>query len=169
MKILMIAAILSIGLSASAAPEVFGPRDIDIKLGELATMPLGLKVSHTPEAVQPTFSGPSGNEWLHQTTVVSEVGPVKIVEYGYFVERNGNWYHAAGTVEGYEANDFAERFGCPDAKLIPGKAYTYKWNRSLKDNQPEQSAKWYFIGVDAEGNRVKGEALVILQGGFNGC
>ena len=169
MKYLVIVAVLAVGLSAFAAPEVHGPRDVDITLGELSGLPEGLVVSHTPEAVDPSFAGPVGNAWVHRTTVASSVGPVTIVEHGYFVERDGHWYRAAGSEGALSGNDFAERFDCPGARLEAGAAYTDQWNRSIKENVPEQAARWYFIGVDAEGQRVKGEATVVLRGGTDGC
>lgn len=173
MKYLITMSVLLIGFTAAAAPEVFGPRDVDMTLGEISGLPEGLTVTHTPEAVEPSFSGPGGSEWYHRTTVTSTVGPVTIVEYGYFVEREGHWYRAYGLDGGYTGEDFAKRFGCPDAKIQAGKTYTNEFTRSTMDRGPEQAAVWYFIGVDAEGNKVKGEATVTLRGngsgGSDGC
>ena len=163
MKFLMTAAILLIGLSATAAPEVFGPRDVDFKVGELGSLPVGIEVHHTPETVHPTFTGPSGSDWLHATTVTASEGPVTIIEYGYFVDRDGHWVHAYGLDQAFTGKEFADRFTCPEAMLQPGESYTFEWNRSLMDGRAEQRGLWYFIGVDAEGNRVKGEATVILR------
>lgn len=168
MKFLITATILMIGLSAAAAPEVFGPRDVDVLLVDISNLPDGLTVTHTPDTVEPTLLGPGGHEWLHRTTVTSEVGPVTIVEYGYVVEKDGYWYRAVGE-EGFSSQDFAKRFGCPEARIEAGATYTNEYTRSIKDNMPEQTARWYFIGVDAEGNKVKGEATVKLTGGFDGC
>ncbi len=41
----------------------------------------------------------------------------------------------------------------------------------MSDNMPEQTGKWYFIGVDSKGNRVKGEANIQLVGDMteDGC
>jgi hypothetical protein len=172
MKSILIASVLGIMMFAGVVQAdkfVAGPLDVDFKTGELASLPQGLVVTHTPDTVQPTFWGPGGNEWTHQTTVKSTVGPVRIIEYGYILERDGHRSYTQGDLDAFSADEFAKRFGCPDAELEPGAAYTYKWNRSIKDNLPEQVGIWYFIGVDAEGNRVKGEAPVTLQGGFDGC
>lgn len=147
-----------------AEKEVNGPHESEIILTELASLPQGLTVTYTPDTVETTFSGPSGVQWVHSTTVSSTVGPVKIVEYGFLLERNGRWTDETGIRNEYSAADFAENFGCPDAELLPGKSYTNEWNRSISDNLPEQAGKWYFIGLDAEGNRVKGEANLKLVG-----
>jgi len=169
MTFLILAALSWVSLTPGPVPEVAGPRDVDFTVGELARLPEGLMVAHTPETVLPTFTGPSGGDWLHRTTVAALAGPVTIVEYGYLVERNGSWYHARGSGEAFTAEDFADRFDCPGAVLMPGETYTFEWNRSFKENFPEQVGRWYFIGVDAGGNRVKGEATVTLRGGFDGC
>lgn len=147
-----------------AEKEVNGPLESEVKLTELASLPQGLTVSYTPDSVETSFSGPSGVQWVHSTTVSSTEGPVEIVEYGFLLERNGRWTDEMGIRSKYTAADFAKDFGCPDAKLMPGKSYTNEWNRSISDNLPEQAGKWYFIGLDAEGKRVKGEADIKLVG-----
>ena len=147
-----------------ATADTHGPHASDITLAELASLPEGLIVSHTPEEVEATFFGPTGSHYSHQTTVSSTVGPVTIVEYGYLVERDGRWTNAIGIgiQDKYSAKDFAELFNCPDAKLDTGRAYTNEWNESVINNFPEQVGKWYFIGIDAQGHRVKGEANIKL-------
>lgn len=89
-------------------------------------------------------------------------GLVTIIEFGYFVERNGQWELSCGDEVPctYTSSDFAERYDSPRSELQPGEAYTDTRNRSVIDCVPEQMVKWYFIGMDAEGNRVKGEANV---------
>ena len=156
---------------SQAGQEGLGPHESEVKLTELASLPQGLTVTYTPDTVESSFSGPSGVQWVHSTTVSSTVGPVKIVEYGFLLERNGRWTDETGIRSEYTAKEFAENFGCPDARLLPGKSYTNEWNRSISDNRPEQAGKWYFIGLDAEGNRVKGEANIKLVGNMSedGC
>jgi hypothetical protein len=92
------------------------------------------------------------------------VGPVTIIEFGYFVERNGQWEfpYGAEVPYTYTSSDFAKRYDCPSSELQPGESYTDAWNRSVIDCVPEQIVKWYFIGLDDKGNRVKGEANVKL-------
>jgi hypothetical protein len=160
----VILGIFSFAGVAQAGPEVLGPHESDVKLAELASLPDGLTVTHTPESVENSISGPGGIQWSHSTTVSSTVGPVTIIEYGFLLERDGRWTDETRIKSKYSANEFAENFDSPGAKLLPGKSYTDEWNRSMSDNRPEQVGKWYFIGVDAEGNRVKGEANLKLVG-----
>ena len=152
--------------SAQAEQETAAPFEVSEKLRELASLTEGLSVSHTPDPVRYISYTPSlsGIQWQHGTTVSSIVGPVTIVEFGYFVERNGQWELPYGVEVPYTYNssDFAERFDCPNAKLQPGGSYTDPLNRSVIDCVPEQVVRWYFIGLDAEGSRVKGESNVKL-------
>jgi len=169
MKHILLVSILifcsSAGL-AQAEQKTVAPVEPSLKVNELALLPEGLAVTHTPDPVLATLFSPSlsGVQWKHRTTVYSIVGPVTIIEFGYFVERNGQWEWPYGVEVPYTytSSDFAKRYGCPSSELQPGVSYSDAWNRSVIDCVPEQVVKWYFIGRDAKGNRVKGEANVKL-------
>ncbi len=165
MKYILLVSILSLCSFAGvtkAEQNVSGPLESDLKFIELESLPQGLAVAHTPDPVLATFFGPSGSQWTHSTTVSSTVGPVTIIEFGCFYEEGGQWTFGTGTKAPYTASDFAEWYGCPGAELQPGESYTDVSNRSLGNCLPEQVAKWYFIGLDSKGNRVKGESSVTL-------
>lgn len=151
---------------AGAEQKSVAPLEPSLKLNELASLPEGLAVTHTPDPVFATLFTPSlsGVQWGHSTTVSSKVGPVTIVEFGYFVERNGQWEWPYGTEVPftYTSSDFAKMYDCPNSELKPGESYTDVRNRSVIDCVPEQVVKWYFIGLDSNDNRVKGEANVKL-------
>ncbi len=142
--------------------------EANLKLNELASLPEGLTVTHTPDPVLYILHTPSlsGVQWKHSTTVssTSTEGTVTILEFGYFVERNGQWEFPYGVEVPYTytSENFAKRYDCPNSELQPDKSYTDAWNQSVIDCVPEQMVKWYFIGLDAKGNRVKGEASVKL-------
>jgi hypothetical protein len=152
---------------AQAEQKTVAPFEPTLKVNELASLPEGLAVTHTPDPVLATLYTPSlsGVQWKHSTTVSSIVGPVTIIEFGYFVERNGQWEFPYGTEVPYTytSSDFAKMYDCPSSELKPGESYTDALSRSVMDCVPEQLARWYFIGVDAKGNRVKGEADVKLM------
>jgi len=173
MKHIVLVSILFVCFSVSLAEAQTQTEDrasalveAKLKLKELALLPEGLTVSHTPDPVLYTENPPSlsGVKWEHSTTVSSMSGPLIMVEFGYFVQRNGQWEYPYGVEVpyAYVSRDFAEKYDCPDSKLLPGKSYTDVRNRSVIDCVPEQVVKWYFIGEDAKGNRVKGEASVQL-------
>ena len=165
MKYILLAAILAlsgiVGV-ALAEPAAHGPFDSDLKINELASLPQGLTVVHTPEAVEDKTVGPTGTKWIHSTTVTSTVGPVTILEFGCLSQQGGQWQFATVTKAPYTASNFAQWYACPDAKLQPSETYTDESNFSLGSGMPGQDTKWYFIGVDAQGNRAKGEANVTL-------
>lgn len=165
MKHMLLAALLALAASPGAAhaePAIVTPADSTIKLDELASLPQGLAVVHAPEAVQDKTMGPAGAKWRHSTTVASTVGPVTIVEFGCLALEGGRWTLATVSRAPYTADDFAAWYGCPDAMLESGRTYTDASNFSPGTASPEPVIRWYFIGVDAEGRRVKGEADVTL-------
>ncbi len=151
---------------AQAEQETAVAFEVSEKLRELASLTEGLSVSHAPDPVRYTSHIPSlsGVNWQYSTTVSSVAGPVTIIEFGYFVERNGQWGLSYGleVPYTYTSSDFAERYGCPNSELQPGGSYTDAQNRSVIDCVPEQMVKWYFIGLNANGDRVKGESNVKL-------
>jgi hypothetical protein len=172
MKHILLVALLGIcslaGIS-QAEPAAVGPFETDLKLNELASLPQGLTVVHTPDAVATTADGPTGSKWPHSTTVSSTVGPVVIVEFGCLYKEGEHWKFGTANKAPYTADNFAEWYGCQNAEMQPGATYTDASNFSLGHGSPDQAAKWYFIGVDAQGNRVKGEADVKLLKSMDGC
>ncbi len=169
MKNILLVSILIFGSSiglAQTEQKTVALIDSNLKLEELESLPEGLSVSHTPDPVFYTSFIPSlsGVQWKHSTTVSSLVGPVTILEFGYFVARKGRWEFPYGVEVPYTYNssDFAKKYDCPGSELQLGESYTDTKNRSVIDCVPEQLVKWYFIGLDAKGNRVKGEASVKL-------
>jgi len=169
MKHVVLASALILFASAGLAladQEIAEPTDAREKLTELESMPMGIAVSHTPSLVRYTLnpSNVSGVEWQFSTTVSAMAGPVTIVEFGYFVERNEQWelHYENERPLSFSAGDFASEFDCPASLMVPGKSYTNPENQSAIDCVPEQLVKWYFIGIDADGSRVKGEADIKL-------
>jgi len=169
MKHIVLASTLILFASAGFAladQDIADSNDASVKLRELESMPVGIVVSHTPSPVRYTLnpSNVSGVEWQFSTTVSAVGGAVTIVEFGYFVERNEQWTfnYEDELPLSFSSSDFASVFGCPKALMVPGKSYTNPENQSAIDCVPEQLVNWYFIGIDADGNRVKGEAGVKL-------
>jgi len=169
MKYIFLVSTLMICISsglAQAVPATEAPFDVSEKLKELASLPEGISVSHAPDPVRYASHIPSlsGVKWQFATRVSSMAGTVTIVEFGYFVERNGKWGLPYGNEVPYTytSSDFAEMYDCPDSEMKPGGSYSNMRNRSVIDCVPEQMVKWYFIGIDAQGDRVKGEATAKL-------
>ena len=160
-KLLLTIICLGIATAGTQAMEMpQGPFKSDLKLAELASLPDGLIVVHTQNTAETGPMGPTGLNVHFSTTVTSEVGPVTIEEFGCLVKEQGQWVYGTSTSEPHSDSDFAELYGCPGAELKPGEGYTDPWNTFGGFRAPGQVVRWYFIGFDAEGNRIKGEADV---------
>jgi hypothetical protein len=73
---------------------------------------------------------------------------------------DGRWGFSTVTGEPYTPRDFGEWYSCPLA-IVPrgGRCWDPK-NWSGRDELREGLTRWYFIGVDERGRRVKGEAVI---------
>jgi hypothetical protein len=131
----------------------------DPKDRELAGLPVGIRVTHTPNPVRAQAGGRSGRPytWLHETRV----------EFGALVREQpqGNRWELR-TIYGrpFNAAEFADWYACPGALLRQGTACVDSSNYTGGDRLLESEARWYFIGRTPSGRRVKGEEIVRMQG-----
>jgi len=148
-------------LKATSQPR-FTPFD------ELAKLPVGINVSHDPEAPSARLADPkifrAKYVWDFGTTVSSIDGDVRIVEFGTFSRRGNIWMHGA-TLTGrpYGPKEFAEWYSCPEAVLKGGTLYSDPKNWSSSNRLSIGIQRWYFVGIDAKGQKVKGDASINLQ------
>ena len=135
------------------------------KLAELEKLPLGLTVSHTPEKVQARpfrrTSTDTAFMWMYRILVTATNQPVDVTEYGAFFWDKNQWVLQYSNDQPRSSADFAVRYSCPGAHLLPGRVYTSS-NIYPGPANTLKAAKWrwYFIGVTPEGTRVKGEGVV---------
>jgi hypothetical protein len=150
------------GLGRTAATQPAGGPPLDPKEHELAALPVGIEVTHSPNPVPAARGGRSGHPytWLHETAVRAVAGPVTIEEFGCLAWQDGRWVFSTVTGKPFTPAEFSDWYSCPDATLRTGQAYRdpANWTGSTV-LEPAQS-KWYFIGRTAGGTRVKGEAVV---------
>jgi hypothetical protein len=136
-----------------------------LSIKELEKLPKGIKVVHDPKTALATLTGRSERRakytWWYKTTVIAIDSDVTIVEFGAFAWMNGKWING-GTFTGkpYSAKEFAEWYQCPKAVLKKGKTYSDPTNWSSDFVLRAGKMRWYFVGIDAKGNRVKGEAVI---------
>jgi hypothetical protein len=140
---------------------------MDPKLRELDALPEGIEVMHSPVQVSARIEQQPGKRpyyrWVYATTVRSKRETVIIVEFGSFAWQGDRWVFANFTGQPFSSKDFAEWYSCPDGKLVPGKQATDPSNWSDRDDQLRASrGRWYFIGINEAGRRVKCEAIVEL-------
>jgi hypothetical protein len=163
--LVLISAVLlcSTDLIASAAeePKAITPDDLD-------KLPEGIKVTHEPKAALATLTGKSKFRlkytWWYKTTVASTGDDVTIVEFGGFYWVEGKWV-GGGSITGkpYTGKEFADWYKCPNAVLKKGKDCSDPTNWSTAPELVGGRCRWYFIGLDKNGRRVKGEAVIELK------
>jgi hypothetical protein len=132
------------------------------KLAQLAKLPFGLKVVHTPGRVRAIHDGPSGRAftWSYKTSVTATNRSVVLKEFGSFVWHDDKWVFSNVTGKPFTSADFADWYACPGAELAEGREFSDGNNWSGGDVLTGGKMKWYFIGVTSDGKQVKGEATV---------
>ncbi|MEX2186325.1 MAG: hypothetical protein WD875_06010 [Pirellulales bacterium] len=135
---------------------------------ELDKLPTGIKVVHEPDVVLATLSGKNTRRgkytWWYKTTVTATDADVTIEQFGAFVQVDGKWVNGGSfTGKPYNAEQFAEWYSCDKANIRKGKSAADPKNWSTSDELAAAKMRWYFIGVDATGRRVKGEATVEIK------
>ena len=158
----------TLALSAAAAAPTSArlpsdaERGVRAKLRQLASLPVGLKVIHSPNpaSARQARRGRWAYYWPYQTTVRAIKGSVRIEEFGALALTEGSWGFSTVTGEPYTPRDFGEWYSCPQAVVPGGGQCSDPKNWSGRDELQESLTRWYFIGVDDRGRRVKGEAVI---------
>ena len=134
----------------------------DAKYRSVMKITDGIIVTHTPSEVSAEEEGRSGYKytWIHETSVRSSVGHLKIVEFGAFHLQNTKWVFSTYTGKPFTSDDFAEWYNCPEAMITEGDAFIDPKNWTGSEALHESSTLWYFIGEDASGQRYKGISQV---------
>ncbi|OAI53622.1 hypothetical protein AYO44_15835 [Planctomycetaceae bacterium SCGC AG-212-F19] len=152
----------AIGLADDAKPTT---------IEELGKLPVGLKVTHDPNPALATETSKSERRskytWWFKTTVASTGQDVKVVEFGAYVWNNDKWVFASFTGKPFSSKDFAEWYFCPDALVKEGKAYTDPTNWGSGPELTAGKARWYYIGINGKGERLKGEAVIEQKGAID--
>ena len=132
------------------------------RLTEIRKLPVGLRVSHSPNPVKATKAGRSGREftWKYQTSLEAMAQELTIVEFGSFFEQGSNWRFANFTGKPFSRMDFAEWYSCPGAILVPGTAANDPENWGGGQQLRACRCVWYYIAVDDSGKRFYGESTV---------
>lgn len=161
-----ITTVLSVALVGSTILGADEPKFITPE--ELDKLPEGIQVVHEPKAALATLTGKSERRakytWWYKTTVSAPDGDVTIVEFGAFTWEDGKWV-TARTITGkpYAAEEFAKWYNCPKAVLEKGKSFSDPTNWSADGELRAGKMRWYFVGTDPKGKKVKGEAVIELK------
>lgn len=106
--------------------------------------------------------GRSGLEytWLHKTTVTALHDAITITEFGAFDWHNNRWVFSTIYGRPFTSQEFAEWYSCPDSRIPIGQSFADPNNYAGAEVLSSSKVRWYFIGTNSRGERVKGEAVV---------
>lgn len=154
--------LVALVIPVSAAPVSGQDGPTKEKLKELASLPTGLVVVHSPNPAPALRGGQRGwaYTWLY-TTTVSAAGSdaISITEWGIFGWADGKWQFSAGSGKPQSSSGFARWYRCPGARVVPGSECVDTLSWLARDTLRAGKALWYYIGVTPDGRRVKGEAV----------
>ncbi len=138
------------------------------KLVELESLPVGIRVAHTQSPILATWDGSKELKckWTYETTVSSIDRTITVEEFGMFYWFGERWLFGNYTEDPFSRQDFEKWYTCPDAMLTSGSSFTDPSNWSASSCLSPGKSRWYFIGTDSNGVRVKGEGIVELVGEF---
>jgi hypothetical protein len=147
---------------AGAADE---PRPTSVE--ELDKLPAGLTVTHYTQpalaAETPNAKGLNKYTWFFKTTVRATDGDVNLTEFGCFSQAGRTWVFNTISGKPFTPKDFNDWYTCPKAALKKGKDYTDPRNWVTDAALRAGKVRWYYIGVDGSGRRVKGESTIELK------
>jgi hypothetical protein len=155
---------LGVGCDRKQETNVAAPPNapLDPKEKELASLPVGIEVTHRPNPVKAQVGGVKGYAyaWVYKTSVKTLGGPLTIQEFGSFSWFHGQWVFTNYTHKPFTAANFAGWYSCPDARLVPGQTFSDTSNWSAGNEVKASKARWYYIATNDKGERVKGEAVI---------
>jgi hypothetical protein len=102
---------------------------------------------------------------VNKTTVIATDEDVAIVEFGAFAWKDGKWVNSETfTGKPFAAAEFADWYKCPKAELKKGQKYADPTNWCSDPKLQDGKWRWYFVGINTKGKKVKGEGVVELKG-----
>jgi hypothetical protein len=137
----------------------------DAKVRQLAALPVGIRVTHTPNPVKAQAGGRSGlpYTWQYETRVAAISEDVSIVEFGALVRKrpqSDSWELRTIYDRPFNAAEFADWYSCPGALVRKGTSCADPSNYTGSDRLEGFETRWYFIGRTRAGRLVKGEEIV---------
>ena len=154
---------------AQAIPEALSAEKFSTdKIHELESLPFGISVVHGPNPVLATWDARQQPpcKWSYETRVTSLFGNVTVTEFGMFAWSDNRWLFKNVTDTPFTQQDFEKWYGCPGGVLVSGQSFSDSTNWSVACVAAQGKSRWYFIGVNEAGVRVKGEATVELAGQY---
>ena len=139
--------------------------------GLAGTIPTGsptsarLEVIHYPNPAKFQSGGASGAAYtcVYKTSVKAIGTGVQIEKFGTYFWANNQWVHNTSNNQPWSPQEFADWYSCPGAYIGPGQECSDPNNWNGSDTPGLTKVKWYYIGVDDNGNEVQGESVIECQ------
>jgi WD40 repeat protein len=135
-------------------------------LRETTTATAILEVTHYPNPAKFQPGGASGGAYTcaYKTSVKAIGAGVRIEKFGMYFWENNQWVHStSNNGQPWSPEEFANWYSCPGAYIGPGQECSDPNNWNGADTPNLTKGKWYYIGVDDNGNEVQGEAVIECQ------
>ncbi len=117
-----------------------------------------LMVNHFPDVVHPFQDEKDTTlyNWKHTTSVLSLEEDVIITEFGAYIFYDDKWNERVV----YGPKEMDKFFGTKKARLKKGQPYTFNDNWRAGTKVFGGWAMWYFVGLDEEGKKICGYAML---------
>jgi hypothetical protein len=125
-----------------------------------------IKVTHNPNPAKflPGGASESAYTCAYKSSVMAIGTGVRIEKFGMYFWENNQWVHStSNNGQPWSAQDFADWYSCPGSYIKAGQEYSDPNNWSGTDAPSLTKGKWYYAGVDDNGNDVQGEAVIECQ------
>lgn len=150
MKYLLIIATLALAQFSSAQVNYGVPPD-GLVPEPLQELPVEIIVNNFPVSIDAYYL----NEkyyWKHTTAVLSLNSDMQIIEYGAYLFYNDTW----NLRRSYPLRALKKWFGIKNSTIMQGQPYTWPDNWRIDSGLYEGYAMWYFIALNADGEKVCG-------------
>jgi len=94
--------------------------------------------------------------WKHSTFILSKHSDVQIIEFGAYLFYNNTW----NLRKSYDLKDFDKNFDTKNQRLLQAEPYVWKDNWRVGEQLFGGWALWYFIGINANNEKVCGYATI---------
>jgi hypothetical protein len=135
-------------------------------IAELERLPVGIRVTHSPETVKAVKKLPIDGRrlnytWVYRTEVTAMDKDLKIIQFGAFLWDGTKWQLGeTNTGTPFGEKEFVNWYGCENSFLKKGQSASDPMNFHTAVSLDAGKYRWFFVGVDAAGKRFAGDAVV---------
>ncbi len=138
--------------------------------------PVGIEVTNEPDTIYAELNdrGTKKYIWKHTTTIKAIKNDLKIVEFGTYNFKYGNWILGDYTKKPFTTRDFDKWYCrkkngiitfdyCIDGNISKGVEYIDPSNYCIRnDSLVNRNGLWYYVGVDSTGKKFMGYARYVV-------